>query len=72
MGIGRSEGVTLMLCLQFSQKGSNLAPALTALNSKEVLPFLRLAAESKPLDGLDFAVKYPTGSSKRTSHLEHE
>lgn len=40
--------MTLMLCLQLSQKGSNLAPALTALNLKEVLPFLRLAAESKP------------------------
>lgn len=26
----------------------------------------------KTLDGLDFAVKYPTSSSKRTSRLEHE
>lgn len=37
-----------LLCLQFSQKGLNPAPALTALNLKEVLPFLRPAAESKP------------------------
>lgn len=40
--------MTLMLCLQFSQKGLNLAPALTAVNLKEVLPFLCPAAESKP------------------------